>query len=330
MGIEGRDVAGSDADSGQAAPRVIVMTGATAGIGEAAVKLLAAQPDSQILVGARGSGRVVPDGVRVLPLDLASLAGVRAFADAVIAELAGAPIDALVLNAGLQSRRTDSRTVDGFETTFAVNHLAHYLLARLLAPYVRPGGRITVTTSDTHDPAVVPFGPRRLDVESLAHPAPSRLPLGMRAYAASKLCNLLTARSLAACDDLREAGVSVAAYNPGLTAGTNLSGVGPRGQAVLERVVLPVVAVASRGNPAFVPGTTQRAGQVLADISVGRINPPDGQLYVSLVKSSVTFPEPSTVARDDAARDDLWRRSAVMVGLPTDLHRAAPTAPDAS
>jgi NAD(P)-dependent dehydrogenase (short-subunit alcohol dehydrogenase family) len=58
---------------------------------------------------------------------------VRSFAKAVDERLGASPIDALVLNAG-RSGDAAGRTVDGFETTFAVNHLAHYLLLRPLVP----------------------------------------------------------------------------------------------------------------------------------------------------------------------------------------------------
>ena len=61
---------------------IMVMTGATSGIGAQAVKRFAASPDTLILTGARGKGRAV-SGAEVFPLDLASLASVRAFADAV-------------------------------------------------------------------------------------------------------------------------------------------------------------------------------------------------------------------------------------------------------
>ncbi len=54
-----------------------------------------------------------------LPLDLARLASIRAFAAAVQESLSGAAIDILVLNAGTQYSNVDTRTEDGFETTFA-------------------------------------------------------------------------------------------------------------------------------------------------------------------------------------------------------------------
>ena len=109
----------------------IVMTGATSGIGAHALAHLAASPSTEIIVGARG-GRDLPNAT-VLPLDLASLQSVRDFADAVKQQLGNTRIEMLVLNAGAQFRQAQ-RSVDGFEMTFAVNHLSHYLLTRLLCP----------------------------------------------------------------------------------------------------------------------------------------------------------------------------------------------------
>jgi NAD(P)-dependent dehydrogenase (short-subunit alcohol dehydrogenase family) len=75
--------------------RVVVMTGVTAGLGAHAVRHIAAQPDTRVIIGARASGRTVPRGVEVVPLDLASLASVREFADAVTGQLGDARIDIL-------------------------------------------------------------------------------------------------------------------------------------------------------------------------------------------------------------------------------------------
>ena len=81
-------------------------------------------------------------------------------------------VDALVLNAGVVFPDVTGRTVDGFETTFAVNHLAHYLLLRLLLPVLANRAIVVLTTSGAHDPAnhagLAP--PRHADAELLAHP----------------------------------------------------------------------------------------------------------------------------------------------------------------
>ncbi|WP_028938219.1 SDR family NAD(P)-dependent oxidoreductase [Pseudonocardia spinosispora] len=295
--------------------RIIVMTGATAGIGQAAARLLAEEPDTHLIIGARGTGRQVPEGSEVLPLDLASLDSVRSFADAVTQRLGERRIDTLVLNAGLNSPDPARRTEDGFGVTFAVNHLAHYLLARLLLPVIADGGRLIITASDTHDPKIIPVvGPTTLDPEALAHP--SAKPGRMRAYAASKLCNVLTARSLAVLDDVTERGITVVAYNPGLTPDTGLAGDVPAAARTALRVaVLPVLRLVSRFRPAFYPGTVERAGQVLAELTLGTTSPPTPRVYVSLVRAQVTFPAPSELALDDNARDLLWRESATMTGL---------------
>ena len=109
----------------------IVMTGGTSGLGQLAASRILATPGTRLLLGARRPG---PPAAETLPLDLTCLDGVRSFATAVGQRLGATPVDALVLNAGRSGRDTDGRTADGLETTFVVNHLAHYLLLRPLVP----------------------------------------------------------------------------------------------------------------------------------------------------------------------------------------------------
>jgi NAD(P)-dependent dehydrogenase (short-subunit alcohol dehydrogenase family) len=110
----------------------IVMTGATSGIGKVAAEQIREMPGVHLVVGARVAP---PDGREVvLPLDLARLESVRAFVRQLEAALGDRQINGLVLNAGTQFGNIDQRTEDGFEATFAVNHLAHYMLLRLLTP----------------------------------------------------------------------------------------------------------------------------------------------------------------------------------------------------
>ncbi|MCL2585398.1 MAG: SDR family NAD(P)-dependent oxidoreductase [Streptosporangiales bacterium] len=296
--------------------RTVVMTGGTAGLGAHALRRMTAEPGTRVIAGVRGEGRTVP-GADVLPLDLASLDSVREFAAAVTRETGDDRIDLLVLNAGLQTHPAGRRSADGYELTFAVNHLAHYLLARLLLPRIADGGRLVITTSDTHDPAIVPFGPRALDPRALARPGRGGPGSGFRAYSASKLCNLLTARSFAALEEVRARRIAVVAFNPGLTGGTSLVvRDSPVVRAATTILTHSVFRVAGRFRPAFAMGTPERAGEALAAVALGRVSPPDGRVYVSLVKGEITFPDPSDLARRDDVRDLLWRESAVMTGLP--------------
>lgn len=293
-----------------------VITGATAGLGEHAARQIAAEPDSLVIIGARG-GRSGPDGTESLSLDLNSLDSVRTFADGVKARLGETLIDMLVLNAGLQYPKAEQRSAEGIESTFAVNHLAHYLLARLLLPNIAVGGRLVFTTSDTHDPAILPMGPKTLDPQALAHPERGGSTSGIHAYASSKLCNLLTARSFAARDDVKARHIRVIAYNPGLTLGTSLTrAASPRMRAFVSgSLIRGLLGFVSRFKSAFYPGTPERAGEVLAGLALGTIALPPGRIYASLVKGELTFPDPSELARSDEARDRLWRESAVMVGI---------------
>jgi len=294
--------------------RTLVMTGATSGIGAHALTRLMARAGTRAIIGARPSStRPARDGVEVLPLDLSSLAEVREFAAAVPGRLDGEPIDMLVLNAGAQFMNTSARSADGFELAFAVNHLAHYLLARLLLPAVAQGGRIVLTTSDTHDPRIFRSAPTRVDVRGWAH-APGS---AASAYAASKLGNLLTAEAIAALPETVERRITTIAFNPGLTGGTGLSRAfpGPLRQAM--SALRPAFILLSRLRPQLYMNTPEHAGDVLAQLADGTLAPPAGRIYASLVRGQLTYPDPSTLAQDPAAREELWRESADLTGLPS-------------
>jgi NAD(P)-dependent dehydrogenase (short-subunit alcohol dehydrogenase family) len=179
---------------------VAVITGGNAGIGkEAAVAL--ARAGWQVFITARDPGRGTAaleeitsrsssTRVDVLSLDLADLASVRAFPDL----LAGRTdqLDVLVNNAGLvlQDRRV---TVDGFEQTFGVNHLGHFLLTDLLLDRLRAnanGARVVVVSSRAHKMAR-----RGLDFDDLQ--TEHHRYRGFSVYSRSKLANILFTRELA-------------------------------------------------------------------------------------------------------------------------------------
>lgn len=296
--------------------RVVVMTGATAGIGAHAVQHIAAQPGTRVIIGARGSGRTAPHGVEVIPFDLASLGSVRHFAAVVIAKLGDARIDALILNAGMQTSTNEKRSAEGYELTFAVNHLAHYLLARLLMPCLADHGRLVITTSETHDPAITPIAPKTLDPQTLARPRKGGFGTGIRAYSSSKLCNLLTAQSFAALDELKTRQITVIAFSPGLTPGTSLGRDSSRaGRVFVMLLMRTVFRVVGLFRPEYIMGTPERAGEALAEVALGTVTPPPGRIYISLVKGEPRFPDPSELARSRDAQDRLWRESAAMVGI---------------
>lgn len=195
--------------------RTIVITGANTGIGlETAVSLASA--GERVIIACRNatkaaaavgeiSARSGSSDVSSVALDLGSLASVRDCA----AELGRTcdRIDVLINNAGLiQSGR--ETTVDGFETTFGVNHLGHFLLTDLVGDLVKesPTPRVINLASVAHWFAV--GGLNFDDLQSV------RFYNVWVAYGRSKLANILFTDELAR--RWRDAGVCVSSVHPGV------------------------------------------------------------------------------------------------------------------
>ena len=137
----------------------------------------------------------------VAAADLSTRGGVWSLAREVLG--AHPRLDVLVNNAG--AVRVDCHeTAEGLEWTFAVNHLAPFLLTRLLLPALGEQGRVVVVTSDAHRDVSI-------DLEDLQS---RRGYDALVAYRRSKLANVLFARALAA----RAPGLSVVAVAPGVVA----------------------------------------------------------------------------------------------------------------
>lgn len=292
----------------------IVMTGATTGIGLGAAQQLS-RDGADLVIGARSFLPSILSQARAEPLDLASLASVRVFAEQVGRE----PVDRLILNAGGQQigRRVSA---DGFELTFAVNHLAHYLLVRLLAPAMAADGRIILTASGTHDPekktGMPP--PHHADARRLAFletdPELDEKPgvAGRRAYSSSKLLNVMTVRELARRLGPDRPDLMVAAFDPGFTPGTGLARDYPAALRFVFRQIMPIVVRGPRVS------TPERSGRLLAGLATHPAYAPSRGGYWAYERKRLREEAPSALARDDAACAKLWADSADLAGLPPD------------
>jgi len=277
----------------------LLMTGASRGIGRpAAERLLADDPSLRLIVVARSGVPLDHPRVTTITGDLASLESVRAVA-AQIQE----PLQGYVGNAGLQMKTATSTTADGFETTFGVNVLAHYLLIRLLWGRFEAPGRIVITGSDSHfgdfrhNLGLVP-APQWTDVNRLAHP---NLQKGRGAYATSKLAVLYLVHALAR--RLPE-GVDAYTFTPGFTPGTGLV----RDEGALGRLVWTGVFPLLRALPAV--NTVDVAGAQLAAAVAGPRPGPSGS-YINRTEVERSSPE----SYDEEREEQLWRAAERLTGF---------------
>ena len=190
--------------------RTFLVTGANSGIGRALVEALAAR-GAAVVLAARSAERTTPvlEAIRTryggsaasfLLLDLADFASIRSAARRLSAD--GRPLDVLVNNAGVAG--TSGLSKDGFDLTYATNHLGPFLLTNLLLPTLRqsPHARVVNVASRAH------MRVRHIDWSVLGRlSAPKRS--GFSDYAVTKLMNVLHARELAR----RLAGTSVRTYS---------------------------------------------------------------------------------------------------------------------
>lgn len=303
-----------------------LVTGGTSGIGLELVRLLLADPAARVIVGARrpaaaGALRAVADGERldILPLDLASLASTIAFADEVVARLAGKRLASLAANAGIQSVGGKRMTVDGYEETLQANWLAHALVIERLLPVLAAGAPVVFTASGTHDPAngaarlfgfrggVYPGIDRvaRGDLDARA----SEKQLGLDRYATSKLVAIL--HVYARARSMPEGGPRWFAYDPGLMPGTGLA----RDRSAMERwawsTILPVVARAIPGA-----STPRRSAATYARLLTGRLFPQETGVHLD-------FSGLRTESSADSKRRDWQDEVAAFAGAISQAWRPA-------
>jgi retinol dehydrogenase 12 len=263
-----------------------VVTGANTGIGKATAEGLA-RVGWRVFVASRSAakGEAAVSAIRAatgsesvffLPLDLADLPSVRARADAFLAR--GEPLHVLVNNAGVAG--VHGRTRQGFELTFGVNHLGHFLLTRLLLDRLVSSApsRIVTVASDAH------YSAGGIDWEAVRRPA--RGLTGMHEYAVSKLCNVLFSQELAR----RTAGTGVHSYalHPGVVASD-----------IWRRVPWPVRPIVTRNMLSVEQGATTS----LYCATSPSVAEDSGLFYQSCARR-----DPSPVATPELGAE-LWERS---------------------
>jgi NAD(P)-dependent dehydrogenase (short-subunit alcohol dehydrogenase family) len=273
---------------------VAIVTGASAGIGlytalglaHAGMRVVMTGRDRERTERARRFVAIRAAGapIDVALADFASLAAVRGLAHDILS--GHERIDVLVNNAGLFSPRF-RLSADGYEMTFAVNHLAPFLLTNLLLDRLQAStpARVVTVASAAHRG-------QRLDLARISGPGDWSM---KKAYGRSKLCNILFTRELAR--RLDGSGVTAVCLHPGMVA----TAIGQRG-GLFElgwRLIKPFMIPPEKGaeTSVFLALTADPA----------RFN----GAYV--VGRSVERPDPASLDADMARR--LWEESARLAGL---------------
>jgi retinol dehydrogenase 12 len=275
--------------------KIVVITGANSGIGLATAGQLAALGGEIVMLcrdPARGDGarqiiaaRSVGAKPSLFLADLSSQADIRTVAAKIRSRFPR--IDVLVNNAGAIFAQREL-TVDGIERTFAVNHLAPFLLTNLLLDTIAPGGRVVIITSESYSGT--------LDFDNLQ----GQKSYGFfSAYMRSKTCNVVFANELARRTAGREMTVNCATPQPTRTAfGDGMTGL-----------------------PGLLPRIMKRIPFLLAETEVGARTPvyvassPDlegvsGRFFVKLREQST-----KPVTRDPEVAARLWTVSAQLCGV---------------
>lgn len=277
--------------------KTILITGASDGIGAASARQLAAR-GHRVLITGRSREKVDAvareTGAKGFVADYTRLDDVRRLADEVRAELDGAGLDVLANNAG-GLFGDPTKTVDGNEKTFQVNHLAPFLLTELLLDELRAGAGGQASVVNTSSVANRLFG--HLDLDDLDN---DKKFSANKAYGDAKLANILHVRGLQA--RYRDQGISAVAFHPGNVA-TNFASDTTSimrfiYQTPLKRLNLISADKGGANLTWFVEGTpvvTWRPGAYY-----------DKQKLTAKVNPQ---------ALDDALVDGLWDRSAALVGI---------------
>ena len=293
--------------------RLCIVTGATSGIGAAAAEALAGRSATVILAvrdRIRGEAtrrrilaRTPGASVAVAIVDMADLASIAAFADAIMAD--HTRIDCLINNAGLGFQPTRTTSVDGFERQFATNHLGPFALTGRLMPALlrAPEPRIVAVASLAHRRGRIDFD----DPQSERRYSPGK------AYSQSKLANLMFAieldrRARARGFSARGVALKSVAAHPGLATTGFLAAAGmPRWKTALAEATFRLL------------GQDEHAGALpilyaatMPDVEGGRYWGPRG------LREMRGAPAPARIwpqARDEGDASRLWALSERLTGV---------------
>src|SRR5215467_1039290 len=302
--------------------KTAVITGSNVGIGFASAKFLAAIPDWHVVLACRNELKANaaireirqkhPHAhVSFVPLDLFSLASVRRFPESVASKNLP-PLTVVVLNAGGINMNAKSLefTEDGFERTFQLNFLGHFLLANVLVKQMAEPARIVFVSSDLHDPAATKMGklmpPRYGPVADLAHGVGTAAKLKpMARYATAKMYAMMAAYELDRRLRNMRKPITVNSWSPGVVPTTQAGrGMSP----VLKLIMMSNWFVTFMGSHR---STEEEAAQALGGLLIDAKYAGVSGRYFDGFKEIAS----SVESRDETKARTVWEQSSKLAGL---------------
>lgn len=295
--------------------QTIIITGGNSGLGyQAALNIAKTNQTDTIIIASRNQTKaekakkvLIEDSnnqnIFTMPLNLGPLQSVRNFADE-FKNSEFPPLYALVCNAGLNPTNL-TYTKEGFETTFGVNYLGHFLLANLLLSSVVDNGRIVFVSSDTHNPPkIFPFpAPEFTDINKLAHP--QKDDNSMSRYPTSKLLDLMAAYIFSEkINEQTDKHITVNAFNPGLMTSTNLNG--DSGSNRIMKVTMNAFSYLIGRH-----GSAETSGKQLAETVTGSQWQGITGKYIDRGKETKSSP----ASYNKVAQNKLWRQSLDLANI---------------
>lgn len=290
--------------------KTVVVTGANSGTGkETATRLAGAGAHVILSVRSAEKGETTLQEIRATYpnasleyrlLDLSTLASVNSFANEIIQS--GRPLHGLANNAGVMAPPKRNLTVDGFELQFGTNFLGHFALTLRLLPLLlaTPGARVATMSSTAAIMGSINFDDLTFERRYISY----------RAYAQSKLADLLLSNQLAKIANDRSWDLLSVAAHPGFTR-TNLMNAGasigrrqPKRTFVGRSTLMPSQGVEQGAEPLLYALTS-------ADAINGGYYGPNGRLQ--LTGPTTVVKNPRSARRADAAR--LWQVAESLTGV---------------
>ena len=305
--------------------KTVIITGGNTGLGyQCAINIAASDQNYTVVILCRNLDKANQavkkmmqktgnKNIYAMELDLASLASVRSFFERFI-KLGYLPIHAVVCNAGVQIVNQTVYTKDGFEMTFGVNHLAHFLLVNLLLNKMSDTGRIVFVSSGTHDPLQKTGLPepryanaRQIAFQNGTVENNSPAYVGRLRYTTSKLCNLYCAYELA--ERIRtdtEMFITVNAFDPGMMPGTGLASSYNFIQRFAWKYILPILTLFMRNV-----NSVNKSGKALSEL----VTNPQFDLISGKYFEGTKEIKSSSLSYSKENAKDLWNTSIELVRL---------------